>query len=45
MARGKDSSDFERGFIVGSMASASVVTVTKVTSAFKSMEKTSVNRV
>lgn len=57
MARGKDLSDFERGFIVGArMAGASVTktaqlasvskgTVTKVTSAFTSTGKTSVNRV
>ena len=57
MARGKDLSDFERRFIVGArMAGASVTktaqlacvirgTVTKVTSAFGSMGKTSANTV
>ena len=57
MARGKDLSDFERGFIIGArmagasvtktaqLASVSIGTVTKVTSAFRSMGKTSVNRV
>ena len=50
-------SDFQRGFIVGArmagasvtktaqLASVSIGTVTKVTSAFRSMGKTSVNRV
>ena len=59
MTRGKDLSDFERGFIVGvRMAGASVTvktgwqltgvsigTLIKVTSACRSMGKTSVNRV
>lgn len=54
MTRGKDLSNLHRGFIVGAqMAGASVTktaqlavlgTVTKVTSAFRSIEKTSVNR-
>uniref|UniRef100_A0A3B4XRT0 Transposase Tc1-like domain-containing protein n=1 Tax=Seriola lalandi dorsalis TaxID=1841481 RepID=A0A3B4XRT0_SERLL len=57
MTRGKDLSDFERGFIVGArmagasvtktaqLASVSIGTVTKVTSAFSSLGKTSVSRV
>ena len=57
MASGKDLSDFERGLIVGAqmagasvaktaqLASVSTGTVTKVTSAFRSMGKTPVNRV
>ena len=54
MARGKDISDFDRGLIVGTqMAGASVkktahlaaVSVGTVTSVFRSMEKTSVNRI
>ncbi len=54
MARGKDLRDFERVFIVGArMAGAPVtktaqlasVSGTKVTSAFRSVGKTSVNRV
>uniref|UniRef100_A0A0E9XKT0 HTH psq-type domain-containing protein n=1 Tax=Anguilla anguilla TaxID=7936 RepID=A0A0E9XKT0_ANGAN len=57
MTRRKDLSDSEREFIIGEqmagasvrktsqLASVSVGTVTKVTSAFRSMEKTSVNRV
>ncbi len=57
MARGKDQSDFERGFIVGTqmvgstvtktaqLARVSIGTVTKVTSAFRSMGKTSVRYV
>ncbi len=57
MARGKDLSDFEREFIVwprttgasvtktAQLALVSVGAVTKVTSAFRSEEKTSVNGV
>ena len=51
MTRGKDLCDFEKGFIFGAqMSGASVTktdstgTVTKGTSAFRSMGKTSVNR-
>lgn len=56
MVRGKDLSDFERGFIIGArmggasvtkiaqLACVSIGTVTKVTSAFRSVGKTSVNR-
>lgn len=55
MAKGKDLTDFDRGFIIGArmagasvtqtaqLASVSIGTVTIVTSAFRS--KTSVNRV
>uniref|UniRef100_A0A3B4YW54 Transposase Tc1-like domain-containing protein n=1 Tax=Stegastes partitus TaxID=144197 RepID=A0A3B4YW54_9TELE len=57
MVRGKDLSDFERGFIVGArmagasvtrtaqLASVSIGTVAKVTSAFRATGKTSVSRV
>lgn len=55
MVRGKYQSEFERGFIVEAQTTVSVTKtaqpavsigiVTKLTSAFRSMEKTSVNRV
>ena len=47
MAKGKDLSDSERGFVVGAsvtktaqLACVSIGTVTEVTSAFRSMGKT-----
>lgn len=54
MARQKDLSDFDRGFIIGAgapvtetapLAGVSVGTVTELTSVFRSMINTSVHRI